>query len=96
MADKPLFIPLTGKWFEAFAAGTKTEEFRPHVPRWSAKHCRIGRPVTLSYGYGKARRLTGTITGFRICGPDAHPAIREVYPEGDEFVAIRIQLEPAR
>jgi hypothetical protein len=88
--ERPLFIPLKREWFEAFERGDKTEEFRPAVSRWSATICRIGRPVVLSLGYGKQRRMHGTITGWRECGPDAHPAIRSVYPTGDRFVAIKI------
>jgi hypothetical protein len=85
-----LFLPLKREWYEAFLSGEKTEEFRPNISRWSAKICRIGRPVILSLGYGKSSRALGVISGWRECGPDAHPAIRTVYPEGDSFVAIRI------
>ncbi|WP_211217706.1 hypothetical protein, partial [Novispirillum itersonii] len=97
MADeKPLFIPLCRQWFDAFQSGLKTEEFRPAGGRWNPKTCRIGRPVTLSLGYGKHRRLAGVITGFR-----EDPAItqtetwRSIY--GDRYasaVAIRIILLP--
>lgn len=96
MTVKPLFIPLTRRWFEAFARGDKTEEFRPEHPRWAEKHCWPGRPVVLSMGYGRQRRVLGRVTHWRRCGPDADPAIRQVYPDGDRFVAIGIALEPGK
>lgn len=63
-APKPLFIPLKTAYFEAFAKGEKTTEYRPYGPRWNERTCPVGRKVTLSHGYGKARRLTGTIIAF--------------------------------
>lgn len=62
---KPLFIPLKREYFEAFERGQKLEEFRPLGPRWNGVTCRIGRPVVLSLGYGKARRLHGRVRSFR-------------------------------
>ena len=92
MSEKSLFIPLKAKWFEAFERKEKTIEYRPYGPRWNKKQCRIGRSVVLSYGYGKARRLYGVVEKFEIVGADAHPGIREVYPEGDQFAAIHIKI----
>ena len=61
----PLFIPLKREYFEAFKCGSKTEEFRRYGPRWNERACTVGRPVTLSLGYGTAHRLTGTIWRFK-------------------------------
>lgn len=61
----PLFIPLKREYFDAFKRGEKREEFRPLGPRWNPQTCLIGRRVVLSLGYGKAHRLTGTVTSFR-------------------------------
>lgn len=61
----PLFIPLKREYFEAFKSGSKTEELRRYGPRWNERTCLVGRPVTLSLGYGKAHRLTGTIERFK-------------------------------
>lgn len=61
----PLFIPLKAPYFDAFKDGSKTEELRRYGPRWNDSTCTIGRPVTLSRGYGKAHRMTGTIRKFR-------------------------------
>jgi hypothetical protein len=63
-AEKPLFIPLKGEFFDAFERGDKTTEYRPYGKRWNEVVCRIGRPVVLSRGYGKQRRMVGRITGF--------------------------------
>lgn len=61
---KPLFIPLKKEYFEQFEAGTKKKEFRLYGPRWNEKTCIPGREVILSFGYGKQRRLQGTIKSF--------------------------------
>lgn len=90
--EKPLFVALAGAYYDAFERGEKTVEYRVHGPRWNERTCRPGRPVVLSRGYGRARRLTGVITGFHCVGPDADPAIRHVYPVGDVFSAITIMV----
>jgi hypothetical protein len=63
-ALRPLFIPLRREWFQLFERGYKTFEYRPYGPRWNERTCAIGRPVILSLGYGKKRRLSGTIVSF--------------------------------
>ncbi len=62
---KPLFIPLRREWYEAFASGSKTHEWRRYGPGWNERTCTIGRPVTLSLGYSGAR-LHGVITSFAV------------------------------
>lgn len=64
-SERPLFIPLRRVYFEAFAAGTKTEEYRIAGRNWNDKNCYPGRPVTLSMGYGTGHRLSGVVTAFR-------------------------------
>ncbi len=94
---KPLFIPLTTHWFNQFADGTKTTELRIYGPRWNERTCTIGRAVTISHGYGKARRLHGTIVGFDISKaastiPDfiaAFPKIKRMV----DVACIHIKLE---
>ena len=61
---KSLFIPLKTLYYEQFAAGAKTIEYRKYGPRWNERVCKVGRPVTLSKGYGKRHRLNGVITAF--------------------------------
>lgn len=62
---KPLFIPLYREYFNAFADGSKKTEYRKYGPRWNEKTCFIGRPVLISLGYGKQKRLIGKIIAFR-------------------------------
>lgn len=64
MDQKPLFMPLKAEYFDAFADGTKTIEYRKSGGKWNAKNCTIGRSVTLSSGYGKAKRLSATISSY--------------------------------
>ncbi len=68
----PLFVPLKRAFFEAFERGEKREEFRIYGPRWNEITCAIGRPVVLSLGYGKARRLRGRVVSFKR---DRHPIL---------------------
>jgi hypothetical protein len=62
--ERPLFVPLKAEYFDAFARGDKTVEYRLAGGPWNATTCRVGRPVTLSRGYGTQRRLDGIVTGF--------------------------------
>lgn len=91
--EKPLFIPLKTEWFRAFEAGEKSVEYRLEGTRWNADTCRIGRAVTLSHGYSGSR-LQGVVAGFEIVGPDAHPAIAQIYPGHERIAAISIRLSP--
>lgn len=88
--DRPLFIPLKREWFDAFASGSKTEEWRRHGPRWNASSCAIGRPVVLALGYRGTRRLDGVITGFRVA-PASDAAIA-IYGDGTICAVIEIKL----
>jgi hypothetical protein len=62
---KPLFIPLKAQFFDAFADGSKGEEYRAYGPRWNEATCVPGRPAVLSRGYGKHQRIHCTVAGFR-------------------------------
>lgn len=94
-AHKPLFISLKRAYFEAFKAGTKTEEFRPEGPRWNARTCAVGRRVVLSLGYGKAHRLAGVVAGYRSSAePTLTPAWKDCYGDRAGVAAcIRIELD---
>ncbi len=61
---KPLFLPLNKEYYYAFTRGNKTHELREYGKRWTEKTCIVGRLVTLSMGYGKQERHTGTIVSF--------------------------------
>ncbi len=98
--EKPLFIPLNAEHYLAFENGTKRNERRIYGPRWNEKTCHIGRRVTLSYGYGKARRISGTIIAFYKF--DAHAyrdlvkcQIMSIYGTLDKPIAdISIEVDP--
>lgn len=94
-AERPLFVPLKRAFFEAFARGEKTEEYRRHGARWNERTCRVGRAVVLSFGYGNAQRLQGVVTSFSVDG-NAHqrPGWRECYgttrPSEAAVIGIRV------
>jgi hypothetical protein len=90
MPQKALFIPLTGQWFDAFASGQKTVEYRRAGPRWNARTCVIGRRVVLSHGYSGAR-LTGVITSYAEV-PCVKVALA-IYPDAPTLAAIGIRLD---
>jgi hypothetical protein len=98
--SRPLFIPLRTEHYNAFAAGTKTTEYRCYGPGWNEKTCTIGRPVTLSKGYGKAHRRSGRIVGFKmVWGEDLDEATQAAVIDcfGTDtlyLAAIRIELDP--
>jgi hypothetical protein len=63
---RPLFIPLKREYFDAFSKGEKSIEWRIYGPRWTERTCWPGRLVTLSLGYGKRHRLSGTVVEAAI------------------------------
>lgn len=92
MDERPLFIPLTERWFREFEAGTKTVEYRAYGPRWNETTCRIGRAAVLSLGYSKGTRMTKVVKGFRrVPRAEAPQSAREIF-RGTEFMAA-IELE---
>ena len=98
MKEKPLFIPLTGKYYDEFESGLKTIEFRKYGKRWNERTCRVGRAATLSYGYGKARRLFGVVFNFRkvpLKYSDGQKAYRECFP-GDPGPVAEIYINVRR
>lgn len=61
---RPLFVPLKSQYYEAFIDGSKDTEYRKYGKGWNERTCVVGRRVTISKGYGKQNRRTGTIVGF--------------------------------
>lgn len=93
---RPLFIPLKTEYYEAFEQGTKTEEYRRPGGPWNERTCTPGRPVILSCGYGKARRIPGRIEAFSVrhvsdLEPASQEAVRSLYDEITEVVCIKIR-----
>lgn len=93
---KPLFLPLKGEFFDAFEAGTKDTEYRQRGARWNAETCVLGRPVILSRGYAKGRRLRGQIVGFHYDNlPGRLPGWLDCYGPGGSAACIKIKLVDA-
>lgn len=91
----PLFVPLKTEWFDRFASGEKTVEWRLFGKRWNRETCVTGRAIILSKGYGKVARLHGTIERVTVVRRDSAPrAAQELFPVGDEFIGIHIRLHP--
>lgn len=96
--DKPLFIPLNAKHYEAFEDGSKITEYRLNGKRWNRKTCYTGRAATLSKGYGKKHRMHGTVGEVGILTANFLPfdiqiAIEEIYGQGNhEIICISIDL----
>lgn len=91
-SDRPLFIPLCGKWYDAFAAGTKDTEYRAYGPRWNERTCPRGRKVTLSRGYGKAHRMVRVVALFQRLPRHLAPIeAKTIYPSARYFAAIKLQ-----
>lgn len=95
---KPLFIPLSTKYFDAFVSGEKREELRRYGPRWNEGTCKVGRDVVLSKGYGKQSRLNGRIWKFKkqhgsVFGSTYRAAIADVFGTVDiDIACISIEL----
>ena len=56
-----LFVPVYSWVYDRYVAGTKTVEVRTYGPRWNERTVYTGRLVTLSRGYSKTDRLTGSV-----------------------------------
>jgi hypothetical protein len=89
---KPLFIPLKREYFEQFVSGEKRSELRLYGARWNERTCTVGRPVVLSLGYGKIKRLSATVVEFHkrkasTFGSSYQASIAEVFGPGDHWIA---------
>ena len=60
----PIFIPLKREFYDAFERREKRHEYRRESPRFNAQTCQPGRPVILSCGYGRQRRMEGIIKAY--------------------------------
>lgn len=81
---KPLFIPLKTKYFDAFADGSKTVEYRRYGRQWTEQHCKIGRAVVLSKGYS-GPRLRSRVVGFKTAVMNS-----EIYGKSVLIACIRL------
>lgn len=90
-----LFIPLKGEYFDAFERGEKVIEYRLYSNRWNERTCRVGRPVVLSRGYGRRRRLRGEVSAFWT-STEPSEAFRACYPKvkNPTVACIQVKLAP--
>lgn len=93
---RPLFIPLKGEYYDQFECGEKDTEYRPYGQRWNERTCPPGREVVLSRGYGKARRLRGTVAHFTKSEVVTRTSVwRSIYGTKYQYAAcICIRLAP--
>ncbi len=93
---KPIFIPLKSQYFEDFKNGRKQIEYRrAGVGQFTLAKCTPGREVTLSKGYSKSNRITGTVVRSWIEHHE-HPtgAIAKCYgTEPIDIIAISIRVD---
>jgi len=93
MRTTPLWVPLKGEHFDAFAVGTKTTEYRRlGGPLGKLERLQIGRPVTLSRGYS-GPRLHMLIKAVSVVPASDVPDAAQLYGKRARLVAI--ELEPA-
>ncbi len=85
---KPLFIPLRGVEFDAFANGRKRVEYRRYGRQFTERQAYPGRSVTLSRGYSGAR-LYGVVldVGLMYAAPGCG---LDTYGPDAEIIAITI------
>lgn len=89
---RPLFVPLKSQYYEAFIDGSKDTEYRKYGKGWNERTCVVGRRVTISKGYGKQNRRTGTIVGFTKRQMSSQAWI-DCYGEPGLAACIRIELD---
>lgn len=83
--QKPLFVPLKTEYFDQFARGEKTTEYRLYGPRWNEGTCTPGRSVTLSHGYSGAR-IRARVMGLRLIRAEEIGSV--IYAPGAILAAI--------
>lgn len=91
-ATKPLFVPLKTEWFDQFADGTKTVEYRKYGPGWNERTIFAGRRVTLSKGYSGAR-IAAVILSFALVKARDVPRATELYPPCTTLIAIKLDVQ---
>jgi hypothetical protein len=74
--QKPVFMPLKKEWFEAFARGEKTEEWRLPGRLYNERTCTPGREIILNLGY-KAKTIPGVRLRARIARVEFRKPSRE-------------------
>lgn len=100
MTVKPFFLPLNGEYYLKFKDGSQDCEIRPDGHRaWNEKNIYPGRPIRLSYGYGKKDRMLRTIAAV-VAGPPEQAfagvpqwhidAVEQIYGKRDRWLVAYI------
>ena len=99
--EKPGQLILRRCYFDEFADGSKTIEYRRHRGQFTARNFRIGRRIIIAYRYDHAKaglpHLIGVVRSFEVVPADGDlfSFMREVYPDlrqGDEVALIEIDI----
>jgi hypothetical protein len=95
---RPPLIVVKRVYFEQYAAGVKTIEYRRHRPPFAAHTFYPGRWVRIAYNFDVKRfpSLLARVISFDVAPARDHPALIEVYPTllpDDELVLIALAIE---
>ena len=99
--DRPGQLILKRRYFDEFASGIKTIEYRRHRGQFTARNFRIGRRFRLAYSYSWRQQgmphLDAIVRSFEArpaCGP-LLADMRGTYPdlgEGEEVALIGLNV----
>lgn len=94
--EKPCFLFLKREYFDLFASGEKTTEWRAWDRQFTDKTYRPGRRIVIRAGYTKGQpELSGVIVRTtRVARSRASQIARELYPNAAHFCAIEIDIQP--
>jgi hypothetical protein len=83
MDDRPALLVVRRVWFEAFASGAKTVEYRRHRPPFTDRVFYPGRPVRIAYNYRLAVTpvLFAVVTRFEVARMRDYPQLAAIWPE---------------
>jgi hypothetical protein len=95
---RPPLIVVKRVYFDQYAAGTKTIEYRRHRPPFTARVFYPGRVVRIAFNFNVKRfpSLLAKVARFDVTRACDHPELVEVYPEllpDDEIALIALLLE---
>lgn len=92
------FLFLKREYFDLFANGEKSIEWRAWKHQFTDKTYHAGRAIELRAGYSKdAPRLYGVIIKTdRVPRAEAPDVARSIYPDAQEFCAIYIEIRKGK
>lgn len=92
--QKPFFLPLKFIYFNAFAHGLKTKEYRLSGSRYGC--ITVGREVILSCGYMGARLFAICTNVIEKPIEECPPECLSIYPIGSKLLEIHLLVTPSR